>query len=82
MLVIKANILKICYLQNALRLLTFRQVNKVLGMELLPVKLQRFTRKRRHEGSAGEGNETEDGMYQIYFNIKIYLVFIIHCILS
>ncbi|XP_025414887.1 zinc finger RNA-binding protein isoform X2 [Sipha flava] len=46
--------------QNALRLLTFRQVNKVLGMEMLPIKQQRFTRKRRREGSAGEGVETDD----------------------
>ncbi|CAI6364574.1 unnamed protein product [Macrosiphum euphorbiae] len=46
--------------QNALRLLTFRQVNKVLGMEMLPIKQQRFTRKRRREGSTSEGNETED----------------------
>lgn len=31
-------------------------------MELLPIKQQqRFTRKRRREGSAGEGTETEDG---------------------
>lgn len=46
--------------QNALRLLTFRQVNKVLGMDMLPIKQQRFTRKRRREGSTGEGNEIED----------------------
>jgi len=46
--------------QNALRLLTFRQVNKVLGMEMLPIKQQRFTRKRRREGSTGDGNEAED----------------------
>ncbi|XP_050441323.1 zinc finger RNA-binding protein 2 isoform X2 [Adelges cooleyi] len=48
--------------QNMLRLIAFRQVNKVLGMELLPIKQQRMsTRKRRREGSMGEGNETEDG---------------------
>lgn len=38
-------------------------MNKVLGMEMLPIKQQRsYTRKRRREGSTGEGNETEDGM--------------------
>ncbi|XP_050525767.1 zinc finger RNA-binding protein [Daktulosphaira vitifoliae] len=47
--------------QNVLRLLAFRQVNKVLGMELLPIKQSRYTRKRRREGSTGEGNEAEDG---------------------
>lgn len=29
---------------------------------MLPIKQQRFTRKRRREGSTGDGNETEDGM--------------------
>jgi len=41
-------------------------VNKVLGMEMLPIKQQRFTRKRRREGSTGEGNEAEDGMCLLY----------------
>lgn len=37
-------------------------MNKVLGMDMLPIKQQRFARKRRREGSTGEGNETEDGI--------------------
>lgn len=37
-------------------------------MEMLPIKQQRFTRKRRREGSTGEGNETEDGIYFIIIN--------------
>lgn len=42
-------------------------MNKVLGMEMLPIKQQRFTRKRRREGSTGEGNETEDGITLFYY---------------
>lgn len=31
---------------------------------MLPIKQQRsYTRKRRREGSTGEGNEAEDGVY-------------------
>lgn len=41
-------------------------MNKVLGMDMLPIKQQRFARKRRREGSTGEGNETEDGMCLLY----------------
>lgn len=41
-------------------------MNKVLGMEMLPIKQQRFTRKRRREGSTSEGNEAEDGIVLLY----------------
>ena len=49
--------------QHALRLIAFRQIHKVLGMDPLPVprfqRGQRFNpRKRRRTNSAGEG---EDG---------------------
>ncbi|XP_026288097.1 zinc finger RNA-binding protein isoform X4 [Frankliniella occidentalis] len=49
--------------QHALRLLAFRQIFKVLGMDQLPPNKfarNRFgTRKRRREGSGGEGNDPE-----------------------
>ncbi|XP_065351747.1 zinc finger RNA-binding protein isoform X3 [Cloeon dipterum] len=48
--------------QQALRLLAFRQIHKVLGMEPLPPpKFQRgrFNRKRRRDNSSGEGNDSE-----------------------
>ncbi|KAJ1522250.1 hypothetical protein ONE63_002555 [Megalurothrips usitatus] len=49
--------------QHALRLLAFRQIHKVLGMEQLPpnkfVRNRFGTRKRRREGSGGEGNDSE-----------------------
>ncbi|XP_034256245.1 zinc finger RNA-binding protein isoform X2 [Thrips palmi] len=49
--------------QHALRLLAFRQVHKVLGMDQLPpnkfVRNRHVTRKRRREGSGGEGNDSE-----------------------
>lgn len=45
---------------------------------MLPIKQQRFTRKRRREGSAGEGVETDDGKFFLYdlrqFNIIIITV--------
>ncbi|XP_039291688.1 zinc finger RNA-binding protein [Nilaparvata lugens] len=58
--------------QHALRLMAFRQIHKVLGMEMLqpPAKYrggggvggQRgFARKRRRDNSTGEGNESEAG---------------------
>jgi len=48
-------------------------VNKVLGMEMLPIKQQRFTRKRRREGSTSEGNETEDGIILLFlFKYSLY----------
>lgn len=44
-------------IQFALRLLAFRQIHKVLGMDPLPQMNQRFnvrnSRKRRHESSDG-----------------------------
>lgn len=50
--------------QHALRLIAFRQINKVLGMDPLPQpKFQqgkRITRKRRRTTSTGEG-ETGEG---------------------
>lgn len=47
------------YLQHALRLISFRQIHKVLGMAepLPPFKFFRYTRKRRREGGGGEGND-------------------------
>lgn len=55
--------------QHALRLIAFRQMHKVLGMEMLqpPAKWggvggQRgFARKRRRDNSTGEGNDSEAG---------------------
>lgn len=49
-----------CHFQHALRLIAFRQIHKVLGMDPLPppkFNRNRFPRKRRREGSGGEGNE-------------------------
>jgi len=48
--------------QHALRLLAFRQIHKVLGMDPLPppkFNRGRFNRKRRRDNSAGEGTEGE-----------------------
>ncbi|XP_069948554.1 zinc finger RNA-binding protein isoform X2 [Cherax quadricarinatus] len=51
--------------QHALRLIAFRQIHKVLGMDPIPPpKFQRggrFTRKRRRDNSTGEGNDSEGG---------------------
>ncbi|XP_076034745.1 zinc-finger protein 72D isoform X2 [Oratosquilla oratoria] len=51
--------------QHALRLIAFRQIHKVLGMDPIPPpKFQRggrFTRKRRRDNSSGEGNDSEGG---------------------
>ncbi|KAK6644082.1 hypothetical protein RUM43_000347 [Polyplax serrata] len=50
--------------QHALRLISFRQIHKVLGMDALPPPKfyrNRFLRKRRREGSGGESNEAVDG---------------------
>lgn len=48
--------------QHALRLLAFRQIHKVMGMDPLPppkfIK-GRFTRKRRRDNSNGEGMEID-----------------------
>lgn len=38
---------------------------------MLPIKQQRFTRKRRREGSTGEGNETEDGIYSLFISYYV-----------
>jgi len=44
--------------QHALRLIAFRQIHKVLGMEQLPPPKQwRFARKRRRDSSNGEAGE-------------------------
>ncbi|XP_043276841.1 zinc finger RNA-binding protein isoform X2 [Venturia canescens] len=47
--------------QHALRLVAFRQIHKVLGMEQLPPPKYkgRFARKRRRDNSNGEGTEIE-----------------------
>ncbi|XP_058792021.1 zinc finger RNA-binding protein isoform X1 [Phymastichus coffea] len=46
--------------QHALRLVAFRQIHKVLGMEQLPPpKHKAFTRKRRRDNSNGEGTDSE-----------------------
>lgn len=52
-------------LQHALRLIAFRQIHKVLGMDPLPppkFTRGRFNRKRRRDNSSGEGNDSE-GIY-------------------
>jgi len=47
--------------QHALRMIAFRQINKVLGIEPLPAPKQwRITRKRRRDSSTGEGEEAEE----------------------
>jgi zinc finger RNA-binding protein len=54
-----------CFLfvfQHALRLIAFRQIHKVLGMDPLPppkFTRGRFNRKRRRDNSSGEGNDSE-----------------------
>ncbi|XP_053972588.1 zinc finger RNA-binding protein isoform X2 [Hylaeus volcanicus] len=47
--------------QHALRLVAFRQIHKVLGMEQLPPSKYkgRFARKRRRDNSNGEGTDSE-----------------------
>ncbi|KAJ8672849.1 hypothetical protein QAD02_004109 [Eretmocerus hayati] len=47
--------------QHALRLVAFRQIHKVLGMEQLPPPKYKstFTRKRRRDNSNGEGTDSE-----------------------
>jgi zinc finger RNA-binding protein len=48
--------------QHALRLVAFRQIHKVLGMEQLPPPKHKggsFTRKRRRDNSNGESTDTE-----------------------
>ncbi|XP_043468017.1 zinc finger RNA-binding protein [Leptopilina heterotoma] len=47
--------------QHALRLVAFRQIHKVLGMEQLPPPKYkgRFARKRRRDNSNGEGTDSE-----------------------
>ncbi|XP_047096715.1 zinc finger RNA-binding protein isoform X1 [Schistocerca piceifrons] len=50
--------------QHALRLIAFRQIHKVLGMDPLPppkFTRGRFNRKRRRDDSSGEGNGSEAG---------------------
>lgn len=50
------------YFQHALRLIAFRQIHKVLGMDPLPppkFTRGRFNRKRRRDNSSGEGNDSE-----------------------
>ena len=50
-------------MQHALRLIAFRQIHKVLGMDALPPpkfsRGGRFNRKRRRDNSIGEGNDNE-----------------------
>ncbi|XP_014215361.1 zinc finger RNA-binding protein isoform X3 [Copidosoma floridanum] len=47
--------------QHDLRLVAFRQIHKVLGMEQLPPPKHKgtFTRKRRRDNSNGEGTDSE-----------------------
>uniref|UniRef100_A0A1B6DDM7 DZF domain-containing protein n=2 Tax=Clastoptera arizonana TaxID=38151 RepID=A0A1B6DDM7_9HEMI len=53
--------------QHALRLMAFRQIHKVLGMEMLPAPKynrnshHRFGRKRRRDNSNCESNDSEAG---------------------
>ncbi|XP_022258330.1 zinc finger RNA-binding protein-like [Limulus polyphemus] len=51
--------------QQAVRLMAFRQVHKVLGMDPLPRPKfirRRFSRKRRRSNGPGEGTEQEDAV--------------------
>ncbi|CAG9768765.1 unnamed protein product [Ceutorhynchus assimilis] len=55
-----------CSAQYALRLISFRQIYKVLGMEPLPAtqktfKRDRAARKRRRSGGEQEGSESDTG---------------------
>jgi zinc finger RNA-binding protein len=49
--------------QHALRLVAFRQIHKVLGMDPLPAPAKpqwgRFNRKRRRDNSTGEGEDAD-----------------------
>jgi zinc finger RNA-binding protein len=52
----------LAFIQHALRLVAFRQIHKVLGMDPLPppkFTRGRFNRKRRRDNSSGEGNDSE-----------------------
>ena len=62
--------------QHALRLIAFRQIHKVLGMDALPAprfpRGQRFNpRKRRRTNSTGEGAEGEGKLYSVLFGIGL-----------
>ena len=47
--------------QHALRMIAFRQIHKVLGIEALPAPKQwRAARKRRRDSSTGEGEEAAE----------------------
>lgn len=58
--------------QHALRLLAFRQIHKVLGMDPLPAPKfggkARFARKRRRDSSTNEGNEETLAAPKILFS--------------
>ncbi|CAH1155101.1 unnamed protein product [Phaedon cochleariae] len=52
-----------CSAQHGLRLIAYRQIHKVLGMDPLPRKVRddRFGRKRRRSGEELEGTESDTG---------------------
>ncbi|XP_074039087.1 zinc finger RNA-binding protein-like isoform X2 [Leptinotarsa decemlineata] len=52
-----------CSAQHGLRLIAYRQIHKVLGMDPLPRKVRddRFGRKRRRSGEEQEGTESDSG---------------------
>ncbi|KAG5884871.1 hypothetical protein JTB14_025036 [Gonioctena quinquepunctata] len=52
-----------CSAQHGLRLIAYRQIHKVLGMDPLPRKVRddRFGRKRRRSGEEQEGTESDTG---------------------
>ncbi|KAG5884874.1 hypothetical protein JTB14_025038 [Gonioctena quinquepunctata] len=54
-----------CSAQYALRLIAYRQIYKVLGMDPLPApkgfRRDRFARKRRRSGGEPEGSESDSG---------------------
>lgn len=61
--------------------MAFRQIHKVLGMEMLPApkfsRNHRFTRKRRRDNSNGEGNDSEGVFYKneivlVLFEINVF----------
>ena len=62
--------------QHALRLIAFRQIHKVLGMDALPAprfpRGQRFNpRKRRRTNSTGEGAEGEGKLYSVLYGYML-----------
>lgn len=80
------NCVNFVWFQHALRLIAFRQIHKVLGMDPIPPpKFQRggrFTRKRRRDNSTGEGNDSEgelDGRHWNFFFFFFFRIVFMFC---